>query len=261
MNMRKIVVLSLALMLVMTAVAYGQDLHSTWVNSKNLVYYSTYDYRWVFAIGEGVRMYSNDFTTVLVGADNADPPGWTMVPLVGDAGDATVTAGTDSAGAMILTTDDTENDGLNIYLNGESFLLTLNAPLYFGVRLAVSDADAVDLFVGLCITDAEMWGGITDGVYFESADATAVCTFVTEINSTETSDTSAGTLTDGAYHILEFTWDGATYVKAYFDGTLVATSSTNIPTDEALTFALELLTGEGNTNTVTIDWIRVIQCR
>ena len=259
--MKKRIALTLALILVVTAVAYGQDMHSKWVNRKNLVYYSTYDYRWIHAIGEGVRMYSNDFTTVITGADNADPVGWTMVPLTGDAGDATVTAGTDSAGAVIYTTDDTENDGLNIYLNGEAFLLTKNAPLYFGVKLALSDADQTDLMVGLFITDAEMWGGVSDGVYFESADATATATFVTEKNNTETSDTSAGTLTDNAYHVLEFTWDGSTYIKAYFDGTLVATSSTNIPDDEALTFALELLTGEGNTNTVTIDWIRVIQCR
>ena len=93
----------------------------------------------------------------------------------------------------------------------------------------------------------------------ESADATAVCTFVTEKNSTETSDTSAGTLVDATYSILEFYWDGSTYIHAYFDGTLVASSSTNLPNDESLTFSLELLTGEGNTNTCTIDWIHIIQ--
>ena len=260
-RMKKIVVLSMALLLVMTATVYGQDLHSRWVNSKNLVYYSTYDYRWVDAMGEGVRKFMDDFTLVPLGADNADPNGWQMTVLTGDAGTATMTAGADSAGALILTTDGTENDGLNLAVVGEVFLLTQNAPLYFGIKLAVSDADATDLFVGLCITDTEMWGGISDGVYFLSADATAVCSFATEKDGTATTDASAGTLTDNVYHVLEFTWDGSTYIKAYFDGTLVATSSTNIPNDEALTFALEYLTGETAANTVTIDWIRIIQCR
>jgi len=259
-RMKKIVVFSMALLFVLTAVVSAQDMHSKWVNRKNLVYYSTYLYRWIDADGEGVRKFIDDFTVVPTGADNDDPPGWQMTVLTGDAGTATMTAGADSAGALIITTDATEDDGLNLAVRGEAFLLTQNAPLYFGIKLAVSDADATDLFVGLCKTDTEMWGGLSDGVYFESADATAICTFVTEKNNIETSDTSAGTLTE-AYHTLEFTWDGSTYIKAYFDGTLVATSSTNIPNDEALTFALELLTGEGNANTVTIDWIRVIQCR
>ena len=259
--MKKIVVITMALLLAMTAAAYGQDMHSKWVNRKNLVYYSTYQYRWIDAQGEGVRKFIDDYTVVFTGADNADPPGWTMIHLTGDAGDATVTAGTDSAGAVIYTTDDTENDGFNIYLNGEAFLLTDNAPLYFGVKLMVSDADAVDLFIGLCITDAEMWGGISDGVYFQSADAVATCTFLTEKNSAASTPVLSGTLEDNTYHVLEFTWDGSTYIKGYFDGTLIETISTPIPDDEALTFALEFLTGEGNVNTVTIDWIRVIQCR
>jgi hypothetical protein len=236
-------------------------MHSKYVNGNLVFYEEGKEYRWIDAIGPTVRKYYEDFCgPVPTGADNADPLGWDIAVLAGDAGSATFTAGNEAGGALVLTTDDTEDDGINAKHNNEAWVLANDDPLYFGIRLKVSDADATDLMVGLCIDDAEMWGGITEGVYFESADATAVCTFVTESASTETSDTSAGTLTE-AYHVLEFYWDGATYVHAYFDGTLVASSSTNIPQVEPLKFAIEFLTGETGVNTCTIDWIRIIQCQ
>lgn len=236
-------------------------MHSKWVNG-NLVYYHLREDKWIDAIGPTVRKWIEDFTgPTPVGADNADPLGYTVTAITGDAGDGTLTAANEAGGALVITTDDTENDGINVSLNNEAFTLADGDPTYFGVRLKLGDADNSDLMVGLCISDTGMWGGLTDGIYFESADATAVCTFVTEKDSTETSDTSAGTLVDATYSELEFYHDGAGTVRAYFDNVLVATSTTNIPDNEPLKFSIELLTGEGNTNTVTVDWIRIIQCQ
>jgi len=235
---------------------------STKFVNGNLVFYKAGNQHiWYNAFGPSARVYIEDFCgPVPTGADNDDPLGWEIATLTGDAGTATFTVGNEAGGAMVLTTDGTEDDGINAKHNNEAWVLADGDPLYFGVRLKMSDADATDLMVGLMIDDAELWGAVAEGVYFESADATAVCTFVTESASTETSDTSAGTLTE-AYHTLEFFWDGVTYVHAYFDGTLVAKSSTNIPQVEPLKFAIEVLTGEGNANTCTIDWIKIIQCQ
>ena len=227
----------------------------------NYVYYHKRRDKWIDALGPTVRKYFDDFIVVPVGADNADPTGWTVTAITGDAGDGTLTAGVGGGGELIITTDDTENDGINIQHTGEQWLLATGDPLYFGTRLKVNTADGTDLIVGLALTDTGLWGGVTDGIYFESADATAVCTFVTEKDSTETSDTSAGTLVDNTYSVLEFFWDGVSRVNAYFDDVLVATSITNIPTDEELSFSIELLAGGSGADTVTIDWIRVIQCQ
>jgi hypothetical protein len=237
------------------------QLHSKYVNG-NLVYYAIREDKWIDAVGMTVRKYFEDFTgPTPVGADNADPLGWTLTNLTGDAGDSSMAVSNEAGGALVITTDDTENDGINVSVNNEAFTLASGDPIYFGVRLKVSDADATDLIVGLTIGDLEMWGGFTDGIYYESADAVATCTFVTEKDSSETSDTAAGTLVDDTYSELEFYYDGVGTVKAYFDNELVATSTTTIPDDEPLKFSLELLTGEGNTNTCSIDWIRIIQCQ
>lgn len=257
--MKKILI-AIALLMVVGGTVMGTSMHSKWVNGNNLVYYDTYEYRWLDAIGPDVVKYVDHFAIVPVGADNADPAGWTLTALVGAAGRGTFTGGATYGGELVVRCDTTENDGLNVLMAGEAFKLASNKPCYFGVKLKVSDADQTDLLIGLCITDTELWGGMTDGVYFASADATAVCSFTTEKDSTPTADTSAGTLVDDTYSILEFYWDGSKYIHAYFDGVLVASSSTNLPDDEALTLALEFLTGENTTqNEVAIDWLRIIQ--
>ena len=237
-------------------------MNSKWVNG-NLVYHdSKYKWRWLDAIGPSVVKFVDHFVHVPTGLDNADPAGWVLTNIAGDAGDVSITAGTTHSGEMILTTDDTENDGLNLQLAGEAFILAENKPCYFGVKLKVSDADATDLIVGLSVTDAGIWASEpADFCIFQSADATAVCTFTTRKDSSETNDTSSGTLGDNTYSVLEFMWDGLTKIDAYFDNVLVATSITNLPNDEAMTPTIELLTGETGVNTVTIDWLRVIQCR
>ena len=260
--MRKIIALIVLASLIMGTVVFAQDMHTRWVNRKNLVYWSTHQNRWLDAYGEGVVKFIHEFTIVPIGADNADPLGWVMTAIAGDAGDATLTAGVTHSGEMICGTDSTENDGFNLYVDGEAFKLEANKPCYFGMRLKSSDADATDLIVGLATIDTGIWANVpNDIVYFHSADAVAVFSFSTGKDSTYTTDASAGTLEDNTYSILEFYWDGSTYIHAYFDGVLVASSSTNLPDNEALTPHIELLTGESNMNTVTIDWMRVIQCR
>ena len=239
-------------------------MHSKWVNG-NLVYYNDLrEDKWIDAIGPTVRKYYDDFVGPSpLGADNADPLGWIVTALTGDAGAGTLTAANESGGALLITTDATEDDGINVTWNNEAFLLEVGSPTYFGTKLKVSDADAVDLFVGMCITDTEMWGGISDGIYFLSADATAACTGICELNTAASTAVSYGTLGNGTYHTLEFYYDGVTTVRMYFDDVLIetVTATANIPIDEELTFALELLAGATAAATCTIDWIRVIQCQ
>lgn len=237
--------------------------HSQQING-NLVFYSSRRDKWIDAIGPTVRKHFEDFIgPTSVGADNADPLGWTITVLTGEAGTGTITAGNEAGGSVVITPDATENDGVNITWNNEAFLLAAGDPCYFGIRVKLEDADQCDLFTGLVITDTEMWGGVSDGIYFNSADEVATCTGLCELNTAASTAVGSGTFVNNVYSVLEFYYDGAGTVKFYFDDTLIdtVTAAANIPIDEELTFAFELLTGEGAANTASIDWIRVIQCQ
>lgn len=234
------------------------------VINGNYVYWHKRRDKWVDALGPTVRKYFEDFIGPSpLGADNADPLGWTVTVLTGDAGTGTITAANEAGGAVLITVDATENDGVNITHNNEAFLLAAGDPCYFGIRMKLADADQCDLFTGLCITDTEMWGGVSDGIYFNSADAVATCTGLCELNASASTAVGSGTFVDDTYSVLEFFYDGAQKVSFYFDDVLIdtVTAAANIPIDEELTFAFELLTGENVANTATIDWIRIIQCQ
>lgn len=258
---KKLLIVLLMIAVFPVAVNSAYEVGTKEVNG-HIVYYDTaHRQRWLDVIGPDVVKCVFEFTHDIPITTTAatDPPGWLLTALTGEDAATEITAGTTHSGEMQVLPDATENDGFNLCVEGESFKLESGMPLYFGCRLKMTDADQSDLMIGLFITDAELWGGVSDGVYFESADATATATFVTEKDGTETSDTSAGTLSE-SYTILEFYFDGSS-IRAYFDNTLVATSSTNIPDDEAMTFIVECLTGEGVANGVVIDWIRIFQIR
>jgi len=229
-----------------------------------LVYYdTTYPQTWLDVVGPDVVKYVNNFTgseIPITTTAATDPPGWLLAHIAGVEANTEIIANTTYSGEMWLKPDSTDGDGFNLRLEGEAFYLDDDMPLYFGIRLKMIDADQSDLMVGLFIGDAALWTGVSDGVYFLSADETAVASFITERNDSLTTDSAAGTLSE-SYTKLEFYFDGANNVKAYFDNTLVATSVLTIPNDEALTFEIECLTGEGAPNGVVIDWVKIFQIR
>lgn len=215
-------------------------------------------HRLVDAIGPSVVKYIDDF--INTGLPAADAPlGWTVTLVEAGASESTITCPDEVGGALLLTTDANEDDGINMQLDGESFELTSGqSAVYFGARLKASEATQSDFLVGLCITDTTLLGGMTDGVYFEKLDGGTGISFVTEKNSTETQTDSLATFAADTYVELEFYWVSGS-VKAYIDGTLVATHTANIPDDEQLTPSLHFLAGSTTAKTLTLDWVRAIQ--
>jgi len=231
------------------------DVHSRWINGQ-LVFWDTHEYRFLRALGPNVKQAIYDFATLDVDNTTGDPTGWTMTVVeAGAGGDSTVALGT---GHLLITTDNADNDGVNLQLKGEAFVPTASKPLYFGVKLQINDVDQTDILVGLCITDTTMLAGMTDGIYFESVDESALISCVTEVGSTETQTDSVGTLVDGADIILEFYAEDATSIKFFINGVLVATHTAGI-TAEPLTPSIHFLTGETTANTCKIEWLRAIQ--
>ena len=225
-----------------------------------LAYWSTHRKRILHAIGENVVEFIEDFTNFNVDDTTGDATSWTTTVVEAGGGGNTTHASTDaSGGKLLITTDNADNDGLTLQLNGESFETTSDQDLYFSTKLAINDVDQTDLFIGLGVTDTTPLAGIANGIYFESVDGSASISTVTESGSSETQNDSAGTLVDATEIELEFYYDGtAGNVEFYIDGTLVNTHTTTIPSTE-MRVTIHFLTGETTANTCTIDWIRCIQ--
>lgn len=231
------------------------SLHSRRVNN-NLVYYSGNRYRALDAIGPNVKKFILDTVHLPIATDlTAD--GFTTTLVEAGAGESGVAL---SDGTLLISTDAAENDGVNMQVTGEAFDFGAGNFIYFGTSLQISDATQSDLLVGLCITDTDLLGGMTDGVYFRKIDGSASLNFVLEKNSTETASGSAvATMVDATNIILEFVFNGG-YVDSYVDGVLqTRLAITNLPDDEQLTPSIHFLTGAAAVKTCRVNWLRVIQ--
>jgi prepilin-type processing-associated H-X9-DG protein len=224
----------------------------------NIAYWDGHRERLVDAIGPDVVKFFDDFTLSSLAAADA-PVGWTVTLVEAGAGESTITKPDGSGGHLLLTTDANEDDGINMQAAGESFgFASGQTATYFGIRFKSGEATQSDILVGLCITDTTLLGGLSDGVYFEKLDGGTGISFVTEKNSTETQTDSLGTLAADTWTTLEFYGDSSS-VRAYIDGTLVATHTTNICDDELLTPSIHFLSGNAAVETMTIDWVRALQ--
>lgn len=232
--------------------------NSKWVNGALVFIDSQYKQRWLDAIGPSVCKFLEDFVgTPFASADN--PAAWTATLVEGGGGETTVALTDGAGGLLLITTDANENDGANLQVTKEAFKLASGKPCYFGVRLKISEATQSDFLVGLCITDTDLLGGLTDGVYFRKVDGSTDVKFVLEKDSTETESAAVHTAVADTYVVLEFFFDG-TNVDAYVNGVLqTRLAVTNLPDDEELTPSIQYLSGAAGAKTATVDWIKAIQ--
>jgi hypothetical protein len=221
-----------------------------------LAFYDTHRMRLVDAIGQDVFKY--ELLAPDLNADATDPTGWTSTVVEAGSGTTEFSPNNTAGRVGTITCAANENDGGSYQLLGENFELTSDQDLYVGAKLQINDADQTDLFFGLAVTDTALLGGVTDGVYFESVDGAATISTVTEKDSTETQNDSAGTITDATDVLLELYFNGSS-VYFFIDGSQVNVHTANIPDDEALRVSLEFLTGEAVANTCNVAWLRAIQ--
>jgi hypothetical protein len=86
------------------------------VNNALVFYDDDSPFRWHKAIGEGVTEYRREFATLPSDSATGDATEW-MVTLVETGASSSTHVVTDfSGGAIVLTTDDKENDGLSIQI-------------------------------------------------------------------------------------------------------------------------------------------------
>ena len=234
------------------------DLASRFVKG-NLVFTSGHLKRFVDAIGPDVVKDVDDFVRG-PGIDTAFDNEWTVTRVEAGAGESTVTRTDAIGGALLITTDAAENDGVNMQGIGEAFELTSDQVLYFGaLGLKVSDATQSDFFIGLAITDTDILGGVTDRIGFEKLDGATDVKFMCEKDSTETLSASLHTLADNTAVDLEFFWDGAG-LEVFVNGVSVASPAvTNLPNDEFLRKSIQFLAGAAAAKTLTLDKLAIVQ--
>ncbi len=254
---RTLIVAAIIAALLIPGAVDAEPVRSDWPRSDALVFFNTHNSRYLQAIGGDVIQSVQPFVTLPVDSVTGTPTEWTLTVINADTAALTTVAG----GALLLTTDAAENDGPSIQLKGEAFQMTADSPLYFGIKLQISDATDSDFVVGLCITDTTLLAGMTYGIYFRNVDGSLNVATVTEAATVEEENLAMGVLVNATDITLEFIAESTGNVKFFIDGALVATHSTTLPTAEVLTLSIEFLNGAIGAETMTVDWIRVIQLR
>lgn len=188
--------------------------------------------------------FFTDFDTYIAGD-------WTVTET--DAG-ATETLANVDGGVLLLTNTAADDDLVALQNKAETFLFASGKQLWFKARMKVSDATQSDFVMGLQITDTTPLA-VTDGVYFQKTDGSAVCSLKVTKNSTTTT-TTAATIVDDTWVTLGFVYNGIDRIDIYVDDNRVASSvTTNLVDDEELTISFALQNGEAVAKTMSIDYI------
>lgn len=228
------------------------------INGQGVIIDGSYPHRWVDAFGpDVVKAVKNFDAQPFASADNMADCTTTLVET--GAGETTVALkGGATGGALLITTDNFNNDGANIQVQGEAFKLASGKPAYFGIKLQATEAVDSDFFAGFSITDTDILGGVTDAIGFKKVDASAKVYFEM-VKDSCTMDMEVGTLTAATDMILEFYFDGSN-VDSYVDGVLQTRLAVDaLPDDEYLTPSVQFLTGSDDAAAMTIDWLRAFQ--
>ena len=209
-------------------------------------------------------VYMDDFTGVAF--DNTND--WTVVK---DSG-ASVAIQADTLNGFVLlsSTATTDNDGGSIQGN-EIWGLpsTAGNRLYFEARFQMSDADQMDLFIGVCenfATNPENCLAAANRIGFQIDDGDATPHIITESGGTETDTTVDSTfdLSDATNVTVSFIatkGDATDKVQFFINRTLVGTHATNVPTANMAAAAMEISGDSTGTKTMAIDYIMVAQDR
>ena len=238
---------------------------TTTINNALVYRDATLSWRWYDAYGPSVVKYLTEFVSLAADQATTDPIEWTANFTEVGAGVSTATLADSAGGALLIQTAGDENDGWQMQLAGaagENVLLDGSYETYFGIKLQIDDATESDLLVGLCVTDSDCLGAVTDGVYFRKVDGTTTMNLVIEKGSVEVA-TAAQVVEADTDYILEFLFDGR-QLRAYVDGVLLTTlerANVSFPNTEELRLTVEFLTGEDAVKTCTVGWLRMIHLR
>jgi len=234
-------------------------------NDAIVIEADTPSHRWLDIFGE-CQKYSldNGFPT---DDSSGDPTQFVSTVVEDGTGTSKVENAVTRGVSMLITTAANEYDGVNLQLKGEAFKLTANKPLYFGVKLKVSDATESDLLVGLAETDTALLSvatdheadyGTSDVLGFLKVDSDKTVSTQSVVAGTVKSTADYDTdMVDDTFVTLEIYWDGST-VFFYGDGDLITSTNSSLP-DGDLTPTINFRAGAGAAKTCSVAWLRCFQ--
>lgn len=186
--------------------------------------------------------------------------GWVVTLLEGGGGgDSTITFTDTHGGAMVLTTDNADFDGINLQF-GQAEMVKLTECEWFGMeaRFKVSDADTVSAFLGLSVTSTAILAASSAhaisaasrvGAYW--LDTSAVIKYTHDNATTDTEGTLA-TAADDTYIKVGFDVDVSRgLVRWYVNGALVVSKYLTLVATE-MRPSLAFRTGSTAAKTMTL---------
>jgi hypothetical protein len=185
-------------------------------------------------------------------------------------GTGTLAVQAGAGGILKVTNSAANNDEISAQFAGgtaavvETFKYVAGKKLQFVARFSLSDVLASAAMFGLCITDTEVIGGVTDGIYFRKDAASARLYFVTEKNSTETVVDTGIDLVNDTMITVEFYYDGsAERIAAYANGIHCGAAQVvaNFPDDEELALTFAVKNTAAAAKSASIDFIGASQQR
>ena len=186
---------------------------------------------------------------------------WTTTNVDVGAGTNTVTVSDGAVnGILSLVTAANEDDSISMQRIDEVYKLVAGKQLWYETLLNVDTTTAVDLFMGLSITDTTPLDA-SDFLGFRVADGNASILCKTTKNSTETSTDSGVDIASGTNVRLGMYCDGVSKVEFYVNRAKVATHTANICDDEELTLTIHLQNGSAVARTLLIDYIMITKDR
>lgn len=199
-------------------------------------------------------------------SETADDCQWnvTKVDAATDNGETIVISDAEVGGVLALTTNDADNDALNIQLNGEAFAVTANKRIDFEARFKVTDVSEADWFIGLASTSTGqlVLAGVNDSIGFQCPDSTGDIDTVLEDDTSDTGADSTKDLADDTFVTCRFEINGTSSVTFWIDGVFISTATTGlIDAGAALTPSIEIRNDGAAANTIEVDYIMVAQDR
>jgi hypothetical protein len=180
---------------------------------------------------------------------------WTLTTTEGGTGSATEAVADEDGGVLLVTNAAGDNDHDFFQTLDEVVTLETGKKNWFRSRFKVSDATQSDFVCGLQVRDTTPLA-VSDGVWFQKDDGDTNLDFHVAKASSQSSQTSVGTVADDTYLTTGFYFDGGTTIHYFLNNAELGTVSTSgFPTTE-LTVSFGVQNGEGNSaKTMSMDYI------
>lgn len=181
----------------------------------------------------------------------------TTTEVAGSASEAI--AADEASGALVITNGTADNDVDSLQAVEENWRLAAGKQLWMEMNVKVSDADDIDAFVGLAITDTTPRDA-SDRVGFSILEGSALIQTEYTNATVGAAVISAISAADDTYVKLGFHWDGKNKIKFYVNRSLVREASA-AAIAENMAITLNIQNGAVGGDSLTVDYIYVAQER